>query len=266
MKTRATLFVAMLLLLWSAGCKNKNKGRKGPVTTHYVAKPMASADLEAKVKAFVDANEGDWKAKANPFTGYIVSGSRPAAEKDKPKRPDQASAVGMAREFVEKNAKYLGIPEELIDVERIDVSGAPGGKNAPGRWLIVVRGQTWFPHAEVDNYDLGDRLEMKLVVMEDGVLQFEVAPILPDPKLPPTGELAWNDPSITKQLGGKKPTNHNQAIHVTKTDDAITYKMAWRIEVGDEVMWFDGSTGEKLSRPSYDVAEKPKAKSEKSPG
>lgn len=258
MKTKSVLVVALLLVL-GVGCKNKNKV-KGPIKTHFVAKPMASADLEAKTKAFNDANEGEWTAKADPFTGYIISGSRPAAENDKPKRPSQESAVGMAREFVEKNAAHLGIPKELIDVERIDVSGAPGGKNAPGRWLIVIAGQTWFPHAEWDNYNLGDRLEMKIIVMEDGVLQFEVAPLLPDPKLPSTGELAWNDPKITKQLEGKKATNHDQAVHVTRAKDSITYKLAWRLEVGEEVYWFDGTTGEKLTRPAYDMSKKTASK------
>lgn len=256
---RNMLLVVTLLMVAGAGCKkNKNKVKdEGPnpekYESHQIVKPKSEADLAAAKKKFAETNGDKWTVEVDPFTGYVTAAYRKPAE-GRPKAFPQAGAVKEAREFMTKNVELFGFNETLLDADRLDVAGMPGGKDKPGEWLIYLRGTSHFPHPGFDAYDLGDRLHVKLIVRADGVLKVESAPPLPDPKLPDHPEIMWDDAKISKQLGDTKTEGQPaQMVHVAKSDDQIAYRIAWRFETAEgDALWFDATTGARLDAPYFE--------------
>lgn len=255
--------IAVVALVGGVGCKRKNKGAANKPydpnqKTHQLIEKKPAADLDAVKKAFNDANDGEWSVDVDPFTGYVLSAIRkPAAAEGTEKGPKgiiKQAAVKVAHDFMDKNKTAFGLNAELLSTQHIEVAGAPGKGDKRGTWLIILRGLTHFPHPGFDAYDLGDRIHVRMVVEGDGVTHVEQLPLLPDPKLPDTPPLMWNDPKVTAALGGAKTEGApEQTIHVLKEPNRIIYKVAWKFQVGSGEsktdVWVDAGTGAKLPAP-----------------
>ena len=258
------------LMVAAVGCKPKDKNKDSAADLaaaaklHQTVKPMSATALEAARKSFSDANGAGWTVTVDAFTGNIATAYR-KMPKGRAKAFPQKGAIKEARAFLEKNAKAFGFEASMLAADRLDVLGRPGGKGSPGRWLILVRGTSHFAHAGFDAYDLGDRLEVSLVVIADGVLKAESRSPLPAVTLPDRPHIMWNDAKISKHVGTRKPNGTpQQMIHVLKSDDAIEYKVAWRFAFGDaaseKTEWYDAATGEKLPAPYFETVAVPMKK------
>jgi len=158
-----------------------------------------------------------------------------------------SQAKDIRKKLREDGVDYIGALEDIGGdfVYRVRMRASYGGADCYAQWLDPM-----FQSGKESLF--ADGLEIRLLMTENGVLDLDIGFFFTPTDPTPVDVMAWEAVARQNKVSGDagEPIS---IVLVRGSGQSAKYVMkpVYRLPVGDEALYFDAQTGERISRPVY---------------